>query len=75
MGVSTFTPNIQLSEFALKLRKYRQSNRLSQGEAAARLGVSLARYGAFERDQAKPTAMEKWRFNRLLAKQKTASTK
>lgn len=75
MAVKTFTPNIQLSEFALKLRQYRHENRLRFDDAAARLGVSAQRIFELEMDYAKPTILERWRLNRLLAKQKTASTK
>ena len=75
MVTSTFTPNIQLSEFALKLRRYRQSCDMTTSEAAAQLGVSIGRYNQLELDKVKPTSIEKWRLNRLLAKQKTASTK
>ena len=68
-------PNIQLSEFALKLRQYRHQNRLSFDEIAARLWVSAQRIFELEMDYAKPNFFEKWRLNRLIAKQKTASTK
>ena len=70
-----FTPNVQLSEFALKLRRYRHENRLRFDDAAAQLGVSTQRIFDLEMDYVKPTFFEKWRLNRLLAKQKTASPK
>ena len=72
---ANFTPNIQLSEFALSLRKYRQRNGLTPCEAATRLGISEERIFALEVDNAMPTFLEKWRLNRLIAKQKTASPK
>ena len=75
MGVSTFTPNIQLSEFALKVREYRLRNRLDPSAAAERLGMSEERLFALEVDNAMPTFLERWRLSRLLAKQKTASMK
>lgn len=75
MGVSAFTPNIQLSEFALKLRRYRRENKLTPGQACRQLGVSIERLGLLELDRSTPTIIEKWRLNRLLAKQKTASAK
>ena len=75
MGVSTFTPNIQLSEFALKLRRYRVENDLSSVQVCKQLGMSLERLGLLELDRSTPTIIEKWRLNRLIAKQKTASTK
>lgn len=75
MKQTTFTPNVQLSEFALKLRRYRLENGFESHEAAARLGISKERIFALEVDNAIPTILEKWRLNRLLAKQKTASPK
>lgn len=72
---SAFNPNIQLSEFALKLRQYRHQNGLRFDDAAARLCVSTQRIFELEMDYAKPNFFEKRRLNRLLAKQKTASTK
>ncbi len=75
MSFPEFIPNVQLSEFALKLRRYRRDNGLTPGEVCRQLGVSLERLGMLELDRAKPTALEKFRLNRLLAKQKTASTK
>ena len=72
---ANFTPNIQLSEFALKLRRYRRDNGFTPGEVRRQLGVSLERLGMLELDRAKPTSIEKWRLNRLIAKQKTASPK
>ena len=71
----TFTPNIQLSEFALKLRRYRVENDLSSVQVCKQLGMSLERLGLLELDRSTPTIIEKWRLNRLIAKQKTASTK
>ena len=76
MTLDTFTPNVQLSEFALRLRKYRQENGLSFGEAAHRLGVTLERFGTLELDRAQPTVRERRRLERLIARshqQKTAS--
>lgn len=70
-----FTQNIQLSEFALKLREYRLKNKLTLSEAAARLNISDERIFSLEVDNAMPTFLERWRLNRLLAKQKTASPK
>ncbi len=75
MPVWEYTSNIQLSEFALKLRRYRQEKSLTPGEVCKQLGMSLERLGLLELDRAKPTALEKFRFKRLLAKQKTASMK
>lgn len=75
MGVSVFTPNIQLSEFALKIREYRLKNNLTTSRIAAQLGVSEDRIFALEVDNAMPTFLEKFRFNRLIAKQKTATPK
>ena len=68
-------PNVQLSEFALKLRRYRHENGFTPGEVCRQLGVGLERLGLLELDRAMPTFLEKWRLNRLLAKQKTASPK
>lgn len=70
-----FTPNVRLSEFALKLRRYRSDNGFTPCEVRKQLGVSLKRLGMLELDKAKPTFLEKWRLKRLIAKQKTASTK
>ncbi len=74
MGVC-FTPNVQLSEFALKLRRYRYQNGLRYGDVAPLFGVSEERIFSLEMDRARPTLREKLLLNRLLAKQKTASTK
>lgn len=68
----SFTPNVQLSKFALQLRKYRRDNGLSFGEVARRLGVSLEQLGLLELDRESPTLRVRRRFERLLAKQKTA---
>ena len=75
MGVSTFTPNIQLSEFALKLRRYRRDNGFTPGQVCCQLGMSIERLGLLELDRSTPTFLDKWRLNRLIDKQKTASTK
>lgn len=75
MTQEIFTPNVQLSEFALKLRRYRLSNKLEPIEAAALLDISEERIFALEVDNAMPTFLERWRLNRLLTKQKTASPK
>ena len=75
MSFPEFMPNVQLSEFALKLRRYRHENGLTPGDIRKQLGVSLERLGLLELDRAKPTILEKWRLNRLIAKQKTASPK
>lgn len=74
MPVWEYTSNVQRSEFALKLRTYRLRNRLDPSAFAEQLGISDDRLFALEVDNAKPTSIEKWRFKRLLAKQKTAST-
>lgn len=74
MPLDIFTPNVLLSEFALRLRKYRQDNGLSFGEVARRLGVSLERLGRLELDREQPSRFVRRRFDKL-AKQKTASPK
>ncbi len=61
----SFTANVQLSEFALQLRKYRRDNGLSFGEFARQLGVSVERLGLLELDRATPTSRERRRFERL----------
>ncbi len=66
MRVSTFTPNIQLSEFALKLRRYRRDNGLRFDDAAIRLGVSAQRIFELEMDYVKPTPLEKRRLKKLM---------
>ena len=71
----TFTPNIQLSEFALKLRKYRLENRLRYDDVAPLFGVSEERLFSLETDKERPTLREKRLLSKLLAKQKTASPK
>ena len=75
MPVWEYTSNVQLSEFALKLREYRLKNKLNPSTASTQLGISDDRLFALEVDNTKPTSIEKWRFKRLLAKQKTASSK
>lgn len=71
-GIST---NIQHSAFALKLRRYRQMNGLTTDEAGKSLGISEERVALLELDRSTPTVFEKWRLNRLIAKQKTAPLK
>ena len=61
-----FTPNIQLSEFALKLRAYRQKNGITSGEMCKQLGVSLERLGLLEIDRSTPTFLEKHRLKKLM---------
>ena len=73
MSQDVFTANVQLSEFALQLRKYRQENELSFGAFARLLGVSVERLGLLELDRATPTPRERKRFERLQKQQKTTS--
>ena len=75
MPVWEYTSNVQLSEFALKLRKYRIVNGLSLDGMSKEFGVGLVRMWELENDRAKPTFLEKRRIKRCLAKQKTASSK
>ena len=75
MPVWEYTSNVQRSEFALKLRVYRLKNKLTPSAFAEQLGICERRLFDLEVDNAKPTSIEKWRFKRLLAKQKTTSTK
>ena len=75
MAEGIITPNIQLSEFALKLRRYRHENDLSSVQVCKQLKVSIERLGLLELGRASPTILEIIRLNRLIAKQKTASTK
>ena len=63
---ASFTPNIQLSEFALKLRRYRQENSLTPGEVCKQLGMSLERLGLLELDRATPTLLERHRLKKLM---------
>ena len=63
---ASFTPNIQLSEFAMKLRRYRQVSGLSQSEVCKQLGVSLERLGLLEFDRSTPTLLEKHRLKKLM---------
>lgn len=72
MMQENFTANVELSEFALQLRKYRLDKGLSFGEFARLLGVSLEQLGLLELDGESPTLRVRRRFERLLAKQKTA---
>ena len=73
--MTPFTVNIQHSKFALMLREYRLRNGLDPSAAAERLGIKEERLFALEVGNSKPTALEKWRLSRLIAKQKTASPK
>ncbi len=75
MPVWEYTFNVQHSEFALKLREYRLRNKLDPCTFAAQLGIKEERLFALEVDNVKPTFLEKFRLNRLIAKQKTASPK
>lgn len=72
MANEIFTANVELSKFALQLRKYRLDNGLSFGEVARRLGVSLEQLGLLELNRESPTLRVRKRFESLLAKQKTA---
>lgn len=72
---ASFTPNVQLSEFALKLRRYRRENMLRYDDVASLFGVSEERLFSLETDKERPTLREKRLLAKLLAKQKTASTK
>ena len=75
MPVWEYTSNVQRSEFALTLRAYRLKNNLKPHELANLLGIGEERLFALEVDNAMPTFLEKFRFKRLLAKQKAASPK
>lgn len=68
-----FTANVQLSEFALQLRNYRQDNNLSFGAFACLLGVSVERLGLLELDRVTPSLSERRRFERLQKQQKITS--
>ena len=61
-----FTANVQLSDFALQLRKYRLDNGLSSSEVATQLGVSLERVGLLEMDRERPTRLVRSRLSRLV---------
>lgn len=63
---ASFTPNIQLSEFALRIREYRQKNRLRYDELASLSGVSEERLFALELDRVTPTLAERRRLNKIL---------
>lgn len=68
MTLDSFTPNVQLSEFALKLRRYRFSQALTVEAAARSLGVTIERFGTLELDKAPPTVRERRRLERLIAR-------
>lgn len=68
-----FTANVQLSEFALQLRKYRQEHDLSFGAFARLMGISVERLGLLELDRATPTSRERKRFECLQKQQKITS--
>lgn len=67
MGVSEFTPNIQLSEFALKLRKYLFSQGLSFEALGKQVGVREERLRLFILDKAEPTRRELKRINKVIS--------
>ncbi len=68
MGAEKVTTNIQHSEFALKLRKYRIEHNLSYSDLGKKVKVSTLRIGLFELDKATPTWREMRRIKKLLAK-------
>ncbi len=59
MGVSTFTPNIHLSDFALKLRRDRIWRNLSYETLGEKIGIAPTRLFYFETDKELPTKRER----------------
>lgn len=75
MDAGEISTNIEHSEFALKLRKYRKESGLSYDDIAAQFGISLERLALLELSRVTPTAREKRRLEKYLSKQKAASPK
>ena len=62
-----FAINIQLSEFALKLRKYLFSQGLSFEALGKQVGVREERLRLFIVDKAEPTRWERKRINKVIS--------
>lgn len=67
MKQETFTPNIKLSEFALKLRRYLFSQGLSFEALSKQVGVREERLRLFILDKAVPTRWERKRIAKVIS--------